>query len=84
VWGAIAAGSTPRRRAHGERLSWHSLRHSALSILATDVALLATTLARIAGHTNPATTFGLYARDGRDDEAFVADALAAAEGSFGG
>jgi len=47
-------------------------------------SLPATTLARIAGHTNPATTFGLYARDRRDEEAFVSDVLAAAEGSFGG
>ena len=33
-----------------ERLSWHSLRHSYASMLATDLDLPATTLARLTGH----------------------------------
>ena len=33
----------------GERLSWHSLRHSSASLLATDLELPATTLARSMG-----------------------------------
>jgi integrase len=35
-----------------ERLSWHSLRHSFASMLATDLELPATTLARIVGHAD--------------------------------
>jgi len=35
-----------------DRLSWHSLRHSYASTLATDLDLQATTLARLTGHTD--------------------------------
>ena len=35
-----------------ERLSWHSLRDSYASILATDLELPATTLARLTGHAD--------------------------------
>jgi integrase len=58
-----------------ERLSMHSLRHSCASLLATDLELPATTLARITGHADPGYTFRIYARDGRDDSAVVEDVL---------
>jgi integrase len=62
----------------------HSLRHSCLSALATG-GLAATTLAGVAGHADPSTTYRLYARDGRDDAAVVADVLGRAAGAgFGG
>ena len=38
-----------------ERLSWHSLRHSFASMLATDLELTATTLARLTGTRTPAS-----------------------------
>jgi integrase len=61
-----------------ERLSWHSLRHSFASLLATDLELPATTLAELVGHTDAAFTLRVYARDGRDDAAIVEDVLARA------
>ena len=60
------------------RLSWHSLRHSWASLLATDVALPATTLARITGHADAGFTLKVYARDARDETAMVDDVLARA------
>jgi integrase len=58
--------SPPRRRAPcaeeagldatEDRLSWHSLRHSFASMLATDLELPATTLARLTGHADAAFT----------------------------
>jgi integrase len=60
------------------RLSWHSLRHSYASMLATDLGLPATTLARLAGHKDAGFTLRTYARDGRDDATLVEDVLARA------
>ena len=64
-----------------ERLSWHSLRHSYASMLATDLELPATTLARLTGHTDAGFTLRVYARDGRDEAAVVEDVLARAAGA---
>ena len=61
-----------------ERLSWHSLRHSYASLLATDLDLAATTLARVTGHSNAGFTLRVYAEDARDEAAVVADVLARA------
>lgn len=63
-----------------ERLSWHSLRHSYASILATDLELPATTLARLTGHADAGFTLRVYARDGRDEATVVEDVLARAAG----
>lgn len=64
-----------------ERLSWHSLRHSFASMLATDLELPATTLARLTGHADAGFTLRVYARDKRSDAAIVEQVLArAAEG----
>jgi integrase len=62
-----------------ERLSWHALRHSFASTLATDLELPATTLARLTGHADAGFTLRVYARDGRDDAAVVEDLLARAK-----
>lgn len=68
--------SPPRSsRAGRERLSWHSLRHSFASMLATDLELPATTLARLTGHTDAGFTLRVYARDARDEQAVVDDVL---------
>jgi len=56
-----------------DRLSWHSLRHSFASLLATDLELPATTLARLTGHADAGFTLRVYARDGRDEPAVVKD-----------
>lgn len=70
--------------ADGERLSWHSLRHSALSAFASDANLPATTLALIGGHTDPGFTYRKYARDARDAQTVTQDVLVrAAAGGFG-
>jgi integrase len=61
-----------------ERLSWHSLRHSFASMLATDLELPATTLARLTGHADAGFTLKVYARDRRDERAVVEDMLARA------
>jgi integrase len=58
-----------------ERLSWHALRHSFASMLATDLELPATTLARLTGHTDAGFTLRVYARDARDEAALVEDVL---------
>ena len=63
---------------HEDRLSWHSLRHSFASTLATDLALPATTLAELIGHADAGFTLRVYARDGRDTAAVVRDVLARA------
>jgi integrase len=60
------------------RLSWHSLRHSFGSMLATDLELPATTLARLAGHADAGFTLRVYARDARETSAVVEDVLARA------
>jgi integrase len=65
----------------GERLSWHSLRHSFASLLATDLELPATTLARLTGHADAGFTLKVYARDGRDGAAVVEEVLARAAGA---
>ena len=49
-----------------DRLSWHSLRHSFASLLATDLELPATTLAAVVGHADAGFTLRVYARDARD------------------
>jgi integrase len=63
------------------RLSLHSLRHSFDSHLVTDLGLAPTTAAAILGHSDPATTFRLYARDARDPDTMVADVLQRAAGA---
>jgi hypothetical protein len=50
-------------------------------MLATDLELPATTLARLTGHTDAGFTLRVYARDGRDDHALVEDVLARAIGA---
>lgn len=68
-----------------ERLSWHSLRHSFASMLATDLELPATTLARLTGHADAGFTLRVYARDGRDEATLVEDVLSrAAAADVGG
>ena len=68
-----------------ERLSWHSLRHPYASMLATDLELPATTLARLTGHADAGFTLRVYARDARDETTVVDDVLArAAESGIGG
>jgi integrase len=61
-----------------ERLSWHSLRHSFASLLATELGLPTTTLAQVMGHADAGFTLRVYARDGRDTDAIVTDMLARA------
>jgi hypothetical protein len=54
-------------------------------MLATDLELQATTLARLTGHADAGFTLRVYARDVRDDSAVIKDVLArAAEGGIGG
>jgi hypothetical protein len=54
-------------------------------MLATDLELPATTLARLTGHTDAGFTLRVYARDGRDGAAVAQDVLArAAEARIGG
>jgi integrase len=77
---ALDAAKTAAKLDGGEdRLSWHSLRHSFASMLATDLELPATTLARLTGHADAGFTLRVYARDGRDDTAVVKDVLARVE-----
>jgi integrase len=64
-----------------ERLSWHSLRHSFASMLATDLELPAPTLAELVGHADAAFTLRVYARDGRDTATLVRDVLTRASGA---
>jgi integrase len=64
-----------------DRLSWHSLRHSFASLLATDLKLPATTLARLTGHSNAGFTLKVYARDSREEATVVKDVLARAAGA---
>jgi integrase len=66
------------------RLSMHSLRHSWISAMATG-GLAATTLARLAGHSDAGFTLRVYASDPRDDAAVAESVLTlAAEARFGG
>jgi integrase len=58
-----------------DRLSWHSLRHSCASLLATDLELPATTLARVTGHADAGFTLRVYARDNRDEKTLVDDVV---------
>ncbi len=58
------------------RLSWHSLRHSFGSYLATELELPPTTVARIMGHADAAFTLRAYARDARTDTDLTAEVLA--------
>lgn len=64
-----------------ERLSWHSLRHSYGSMLATELELPATTVARLMGHADAGFTLRAYARDGRDVSAVTEDVLRRAAGA---
>ena len=57
-----------------QRLSWHSLRHSAGSFLVV-AGLPITTVARMLGHSDPSFTLACYARDARDEAAFIDDVL---------
>lgn len=61
-----------------DRLSWHSLRHSYASMLATDLELPATTLARIVGHADAGFSLRVHAKDARDVSAVTADVLSRA------
>jgi integrase len=61
-----------------DRLSWHSLRHSFASMLATDLELPATTLAELVGHADAGFTLRVYARDSRSTAAVVKDVLSRA------
>ena len=61
-----------------DRLSWHSLRHSFASLLATELELPATTLAELIGHADAGFTLRVHARDGRNESAVVNDVLARA------
>jgi integrase len=74
-----AAKETAKLDGLEERLSMHSLRHSFASLLATDLALPATTLAALIGHSDAGFTLRVYARDARDSATVVADVLARAE-----
>jgi hypothetical protein len=47
-------------------------------MLATNLELPATTLARLTGHADAGFTLRVYARDGRDEAAVVGDVLARA------
>lgn len=67
--------------ATSDRLSWHALRHSFASMLATELELPAPTLARLTGHADAGFTLKVYARDGRDETAVVDDVLARASGA---
>jgi integrase len=73
-----AAGLNPRA---DERLSWHALRHSFASMLATELELPATTLAGLVRHADAGSTLRVYARDGRDTAVVVEDVLARAAGA---
>ena len=64
--------------AHDGRLSWHSLRHSFASLLATDLDMPPTRLAQIIGHADAGFTLRAYARDTADTATVVADFLARA------
>ena len=75
------AKRTAKLDATEDRLSWHSLRHSFASMLATDLELPATTLARLTGHADAGFTLKVYARDGRDTATVVEDVLARAAGA---
>lgn len=79
-----AKGRAKLPQADSERLSWHSLRHSAGSILVTELNLPITTVARILGHQDASFTLRCYARDARDEAAVVSDVLSrAAEARVG-
>jgi integrase len=60
------------------RLSWHSLRHSFGSYLATELELPPTTVARIMGHGDAGFTLRAYARDARSVADLAAEVLARA------
>jgi integrase len=75
------AKTTAKLTGGEERLSWHSLRHSWASMLATDLELPATTLARLTGHADAGFTLKVYARDSRDENTVVEDVLARAAGA---
>ena len=74
---ALEDAKTKAKLGSGEedRLSWHSLRHSFASMLATDLELPATTLARLTGHADAGFTLKVYARDERKAETVVGDVL---------
>jgi integrase len=72
------AKTTAKLSTTDKRLSWHALRHSFASMLATDLELPATTLARLTGHADAGFTLRVYARDGRDEAAVVKDVLSRA------
>jgi integrase len=76
-----AAKLTAKMDGGGDRLSWHSLRHSFASMLATDLELPATTLARLTGHADAGFTLKVYARDSRDVSVVAADVLKRAAGA---
>ena len=79
---ALEAAKAKANLAGGEeRLSWHSLRHSFASALATDLELPATTLARLTGHADAGFTLRVYARDGRDEATVISDVLSRAAGA---
>lgn len=79
------AKETARLDDTDDRLSWHALRHSFASLLATDLELPATTLAELVGHADAGFTLRTYARDGRDTATVIANVLKrAADAGLGG
>lgn len=64
-----------------ERLSMHALRHSFASLLATNLELAPTTLAKIIGHADAGFTLRVYARDARDTATVVDEVLKRAAGA---
>jgi integrase len=83
---ALDAAKTTAGLDGGEnRLSWHSLRHSAGSVWLTEYGLPVTTVSAMMGHANPAFTLACYGRDPRDEQAIIADVLGrAATAQVGG
>ena len=74
-------GDTEVARAIGRMIEVERFSgHSCLSALATG-GLAPTTLAEVAGHSDPGFTLRCYSRDGRDESAVVADVLARASGA---
>lgn len=61
--------------ATGERLSWHALRHSYASLLASSLDVPPTTLAELIGHADAGFTLRAYARDPRPTAEIVRDVL---------
>jgi integrase len=66
--------STPE----GQRLSWHSLRHSAGSMWVNEWSIPVATAAKMIGHKDASFMLRCYVREARDEATVVADVLARA------